>query len=161
MCPMTGQPDFGTITYHLHAGQAVRRIEVAEALLAALSQQGIFYENVINRLLDDFVKACRPRKLKVVGAFTPRGGITTTVTCVHRSLKVRTYSTLNVVDEPNVRQDFADAVLSELFDVESGGLAEEADAVRREFDAQIPQPAAGAGQHAGFEFLPESEKIQC
>ena len=40
---------------------------------------------VVNRLLDDFVKACKPRRLKVVGCFTPRGGITTTVTCVHEA----------------------------------------------------------------------------
>jgi 7-cyano-7-deazaguanine reductase len=55
--------------------------------LQRFRDQGIFYENVINRLLDDFVKAVQPRRLKVVGAFTPRGGISTTVTCVYEAEK--------------------------------------------------------------------------
>ncbi len=42
--------------------------------------QGVFYEHIVNRLLDDFVAACQPVRCKVVGAFTPRGGISTTVT---------------------------------------------------------------------------------
>jgi 7-cyano-7-deazaguanine reductase len=42
---------------------------------------GVFYETLVNRLLDDFVKASQPRHCRAVGAFTPRGGITTTVTC--------------------------------------------------------------------------------
>ena len=46
---------------------------------------GSFYEAVVNRLLDDFVAACSPKRCRVVGAFTPRGGITTTVTCVHEA----------------------------------------------------------------------------
>ena len=47
--------------------------------------QGVFYEHVVNRLLDDFVAACKPVRCRVVGAFTPRGGITTTVTCVYEA----------------------------------------------------------------------------
>ena len=49
--------------------------------------QGAFYETVVNRLLDDFVRACQPTRCRVVGAFTPRGGITTTVTCIHEAVK--------------------------------------------------------------------------
>jgi 7-cyano-7-deazaguanine reductase len=49
--------------------------------LQGYRNQGAFYETVVNRLLDDFVAACRPVRCRVVGAFTPRGGITTTVTC--------------------------------------------------------------------------------
>jgi 7-cyano-7-deazaguanine reductase len=55
--------------------------------LQRFRNQGIFYESVVNRLLDDFIKACSPRRCKVVGAFTPRGGITTTVTCQYESSK--------------------------------------------------------------------------
>ena len=50
--------------------------------LHAFRNQGIFYEAVTNRLLDDFVRACSPRRCQVIGAFTPRGGISTTVTCL-------------------------------------------------------------------------------
>lgn len=53
--------------------------------LQRFRNQGIFYETVVNRLLDDFVTACHPLRCRVVGAFTPRGGITTTVTCVHEA----------------------------------------------------------------------------
>ena len=85
MCPMTGQPDFGTITYTYTPGQLCVELKSLKLYLQRFRNEGIFYENAINRLLDDFVKACQPRRLKVVGAFTARGGITTTVTCVHEA----------------------------------------------------------------------------
>jgi 7-cyano-7-deazaguanine reductase len=81
MCPKTGQPDFGTITFTYTPAQKCVELKSLKLYLQQFRNQGIFYENVINRLLDDFVQAVQPRKLKVVGAFTPRGGITTTVTC--------------------------------------------------------------------------------
>jgi 7-cyano-7-deazaguanine reductase len=81
VCPKTGQPDFGTITYTYTPGEKCVELKGLKLYLQRFRNQGIFYENVVNRLLDDFVKACQPRRLKVVGAFTPRGGITTTVTC--------------------------------------------------------------------------------
>ena len=54
----------------------------SDARLAALTEQWV---SLINTVMDDFVRACQPRRLKVIGAFTPRGGITTTVTCVHEA----------------------------------------------------------------------------
>jgi 7-cyano-7-deazaguanine reductase len=87
LCPKTGQPDFGTITFtYTPAGLCVE-LKSLKVYLQGFRNQGIFYENVINRLLDDFVKAVQPRRLKVVGAFTPRGGISTTVTCVFEAEK--------------------------------------------------------------------------
>lgn len=83
LCPKTGQPDFGTITFSYTPGQLCVELKSLKLYLQGYRQQGIFYESVANRLLDDFVKACRPRYCRVVGAFTARGGITTTVTCVH------------------------------------------------------------------------------
>jgi 7-cyano-7-deazaguanine reductase len=82
-CPMTGQPDFGTITFLYTPGERCVELKSLKLYLQRFRDQGIFYENVVNRLLDDFVHACQPRRLKVVGAFTPRGGIRTTVTCEH------------------------------------------------------------------------------
>jgi 7-cyano-7-deazaguanine reductase len=81
MCPKTGQPDFGTITYIYTPDQLCVELKSLKLYLQGFRNQGIFYENVINRLLEDFVKACKPRRLKVIGAFSPRGGISTTVTC--------------------------------------------------------------------------------
>jgi 7-cyano-7-deazaguanine reductase len=85
MCPKTGQPDFGTITYTYTPDKLCVELKSLKLYLQRFRNEGIFYENVTNRLLDDFVKACQPRRLKVVGAFTPRGGISTTVTCVHEA----------------------------------------------------------------------------
>ena len=85
LCPMTGQPDFGVITFTYTPAKLCVELKSLKLYLQRFRNEGIFYENVINRLLDDFVKACQPRRLKVVGAFTPRGGISTTVTCVHEA----------------------------------------------------------------------------
>ena len=85
VCPKTGQPDFGTITYTYTPDGLCVELKSLKLYLQRFRNQGIFYEDVVNRLLDDFVQACQPRRCKVVGAFTPRGGITTTVTCVHEA----------------------------------------------------------------------------
>jgi 7-cyano-7-deazaguanine reductase len=83
LCPMTGQPDFGTITYAYTPGDRCVELKSLKLYLQRYRNQGIFYESVVNRLLDDFVSASGPRYCRVVGAFTPRGGITTRVTCVY------------------------------------------------------------------------------
>ena len=85
MCPVTGQPDFGTITFTYTPDRLCVELKSLKLYLQRFRNQGIFYENVVNRLLEDFVKACQPRRLKVVGAFTPRGGISTTVTCSYET----------------------------------------------------------------------------
>ena len=48
--------------------------------LQRFRNHGVFYEHVTNRILDDLVAACRPRRMTIVAAFTPRGGIRTTIT---------------------------------------------------------------------------------
>src|SRR5262249_20629446 len=81
LCPKTGQPDFCTITYTSTQAKQCVDLKSLKLYLQRFPNQVIFYETVVNRLLDDFVGACQPRRCRVVGAFTPRGGITTTVTC--------------------------------------------------------------------------------
>lgn len=83
VCPKTGQPDFGTITFTYTPADRCVELKALKLYLQRYRNQGIFYETVVNRLLDDFVAACQPRKVTVKGTFTPRGGITTTVTCVY------------------------------------------------------------------------------
>ena len=85
MCPITGQPDFGTITFRYTPGEKCVELKSLKLYLQRFRNEGIFYENVVNRLRDDFVRACQPRRLTVIGAFTPRGGISTTVTCEYRA----------------------------------------------------------------------------
>jgi 7-cyano-7-deazaguanine reductase len=82
VCPKTGQPDFGTITFTYTPSDRCVELKALKLYLQRFRNEGIFYEHVVNRLLDDFVAAARPKRCKVVGAFTPRGGITTTVTAV-------------------------------------------------------------------------------
>ena len=83
VCPKTGQPDFGTITFTYTPGERCVELKSLKLYLYRYRQQGVFYEHLVNRLLDDFVAACHPVRCRVVGAFTPRGGITTTVTCTY------------------------------------------------------------------------------
>ena len=85
LCPLTGQPDFGTITFRYTPDDRCVELKALKLYLQRYRNQGAFYENVVNRLLDDFVKACQPIRCQVIGSFTPRGGITTTVTCKHEA----------------------------------------------------------------------------
>jgi len=81
VCPKTGQPDFGTITFSYTPAERCVELKSLKLYLQGYRNQGIYYETVVNKILDDFVAACQPRRCRVSGTFTPRGGITTTVTC--------------------------------------------------------------------------------
>lgn len=81
LCPKTGQPDFGTITFRYTPAALCVELKSLKLYLQRYRDQGAFYETVVNRLLDDLVAATKPLRCQVIGAFTPRGGITTTVTC--------------------------------------------------------------------------------
>jgi 7-cyano-7-deazaguanine reductase len=86
VCPKTGQPDFGTITISYTPDALCVELKSLKLYLQRFRNVGIFYETVVNRLLDDFVTASRPRRCRIVGAFTPRGGISTTITCSHEGI---------------------------------------------------------------------------
>jgi len=79
VCPKTGQPDFGTLTFLYVPDQKCVELKSLKLYLQQFRNQGIFYENITNRILDDFVAAVEPRSVKLTAAFTPRGGISTTV----------------------------------------------------------------------------------
>ena len=81
LCPITGQPDFGTITYSYVPDQLCVELKSLKLYLQRFRNEGIFYEAVINRLLDDFVARIQPRRCTITGTFTPRGGITSKVVC--------------------------------------------------------------------------------
>lgn len=87
LCPKTGQPDFGTITFIYTPGPLCVELKSLKLYLQRYRNQGAFYETVVNRLLDDFVAVGKPLRCKIIGAFTARGGITTTVTCFHEEGK--------------------------------------------------------------------------
>lgn len=85
VCPKTGQPDFGTLTITYIPGDKCVELKSLKLYLQQFRNEGIFYEHVTNRILDDLVTAVEPRRMTLVAAFTPRGGITTTVTAEHRA----------------------------------------------------------------------------
>ena len=85
VCPKTGQPDFGTLTFTYTPEKRCVELKSLKLYLQKFRNEGIFYENVTNRILDDLVAVLHPRRMKLVAAFTPRGGITTSVTVTHEA----------------------------------------------------------------------------
>ena len=83
LCPRTGQPDFATIRIAYSPAEQCVELKSLKLYLWSYRDQGAFHEDVVNRILDDLVAACEPRRIKVVGDFLVRGGIHTIVTAVH------------------------------------------------------------------------------
>lgn len=83
VCPITGQPDFGTLTIAYVPDARCVELKSLKLYLQQFRNEGIFYEDVTNRILDDLVAVLQPRSMTLTGAFTPRGGISTRVTAVH------------------------------------------------------------------------------
>lgn len=86
VCPKTGQPDFGEITITYVAKKKCIELRSLKYYLQSYRNEGIFYENVINRILDDLVKVLKPKCMEVKGEFTMRGGLNSTVTATYREL---------------------------------------------------------------------------
>lgn len=85
LCPITGQPDFGTLTFTYTPLDSCVELKSLKLYLQRYRTQGVFYERVVNQILDDFVGVAAPLRCQLKGAFTARGGITTTVTCIHQA----------------------------------------------------------------------------
>ena len=83
VCPITGMPDFGEIRVQYTPDRLCIELKSFKYYLFEYRSKGIFYEAATNQILDDLVAACQPRKMTVTGAFTARGGITTTVVAEH------------------------------------------------------------------------------
>jgi 7-cyano-7-deazaguanine reductase len=88
VCPRTGQPDFATIKIKYVPDKLCIELKALKLYLWSFRDQGTFHEAVVNKILDDLVAACRPRKMTVVGDFNIRGGIHTTVTASHLASEV-------------------------------------------------------------------------
>ncbi len=80
LCPITGQPDFGRIVIDYVPGERCIESKSLKLYLFSFRNHGAFAEAIVNRLLDDVVAACSPRRAIVRGSFTPRGGISIEVT---------------------------------------------------------------------------------
>ncbi len=79
VCPMTGLPDYGTIAVRYMPEAKIVELKSLKYYLLQYRNVGIFYEHVVNRILDDLVSVLAPRWLEVNGTFTARGGITSEV----------------------------------------------------------------------------------
>jgi 7-cyano-7-deazaguanine reductase len=79
VCPKTGMPDFGVLEIRYTPGKHCLELKSLKMYLLAYRSLGIFYENAVNRILDDIVKACLPVQAVVIGEFNPRGGMMSTV----------------------------------------------------------------------------------
>ena len=83
VCPMTGQPDFATIYIDYIPDNKCVELKSFKTYLFSFRNRGIFYEEVVNKILNDLVKVLEPRRMEVKGDFTVRGGIKTVVTAKH------------------------------------------------------------------------------
>jgi 7-cyano-7-deazaguanine reductase len=80
VCPKTGLPDFGRLTLRYVPDRSCLELKSYKMYLLAYRDLGIFQENVVNRVLEDVVRAANPVRATVTGDFTPRGGLSTVVT---------------------------------------------------------------------------------
>jgi 7-cyano-7-deazaguanine reductase len=87
VCPKTGQPDFGVLTFTYTPEQKCVELKSLKLYLQKFRNEGIFYENVTNTILDDFVSVVQPRRVTLVARYSPRGGISTNVTVEHVAKK--------------------------------------------------------------------------
>jgi 7-cyano-7-deazaguanine reductase len=85
VCPKTGQPDFGTLTFRYIPESTCVELKSLKVYLQSFRNEGIFYENVTNRILDDLVAVVQPRQMTLVAQFTPRGGISSRIIVSHPS----------------------------------------------------------------------------
>lgn len=79
LCPITGQPDFATIRIRYVPDQHLVELKSLKLYIWSYRDEGVFHEDVTNRILDDLVQALRPRWAEVTGDFNIRGGIKTEV----------------------------------------------------------------------------------
>lgn len=84
VCPVTGQPDFGTILIEYTPDELCIELKSLKFYMQSFRNQGIFYERLTNDILDDLVAACKPKWMRITSAFTPRGGISTDVSVEYK-----------------------------------------------------------------------------
>ncbi len=89
VCPKSGLPDFGTITIRYIPGKWCVELKSLKEYILAYRNLGIFYENAVNRILRDIVKAARPVRLVVTGEFNVRGGMQSTIEASYPTPSIR------------------------------------------------------------------------
>jgi len=87
VCPMTGLPDFGCITVMYRPSEKIIELKSFKYYLLQYRNVGIFYEHLVNKILEDLVAVLSPKWMRVAGKFTPRGGLISSVSAVYEGEK--------------------------------------------------------------------------
>lgn len=85
ICPKTGLPDFAQIKIEYSPDKYCIELKSFKIYTIFYRNLGIFHEHAVNKFLEDFVRACKPRWARITGVFNPRGGITTTVSAEYKN----------------------------------------------------------------------------
>jgi 7-cyano-7-deazaguanine reductase len=85
LCPKTGQPDFATIIVEYIPGKLCLELKSLKLYLNSYRNDGIFFESVTNKILDDLVAVCKPRYMLITAEFNVRGGISSIIEAEYRS----------------------------------------------------------------------------
>lgn len=88
ICPKSGLPDFALIKIEYSPDKYCVELKSFKLYTIFFRNLGIFHEHVINRIMDDFVRACSPRRARIIGEFNPRGGIKTIVSREYESAEL-------------------------------------------------------------------------
>ncbi len=83
VCPKTGLPDFGRITIRYIPDRLCLELKALKYYFISFRDRGIFYEALVNQILDDLVAACKPRYMEISGEFSTRGGMNSVVEAVY------------------------------------------------------------------------------
>ncbi|MCP4673035.1 MAG: NADPH-dependent 7-cyano-7-deazaguanine reductase QueF [Desulfobacula sp.] len=84
ICPMTGLPDNGCITINYRPDETIVELKSLKYYLLQFRNVGMFYEHVVNKILEDLVEVLKPLKMEITGEFTPRGGVSSIATAVYK-----------------------------------------------------------------------------
>ena len=117
LCPKTGQPDFGEIIIEYTPYENCIELKSLKFYLQSYRDQGVFYESLTNKILDDLVEQCEPEWMKVTAKFSPRGGISTDITAEYDSV-YEPNSSFGWDEECLYDEDFEDEDYDEDFEEE-------------------------------------------
>jgi 7-cyano-7-deazaguanine reductase len=98
LCPKTGQPDFGTLSVDFIPDKSCVELKSLKLYIWSFRDEGCFHEAVTNRILDDLVKAAKPRFMRIAARFFVRGGIFTNVVAEHRKKGWKPAPTVNLAE---------------------------------------------------------------
>jgi len=85
VCPLTGLPDFGTVTVRYIPDELCMELKSLKYYFLDFRNQGIFYEELTNRFLDDFVAACKPLEMEVITEWKTRGGMNSIIKAKYKN----------------------------------------------------------------------------